>query len=276
MAPELGHIGPIVVRTYSLFLNLAIITGLGLLTWFGWQLEDAPTRWVDAGLSALAGGIVFGRLGHAAIHWAYYSAHLNEVPQFWRGGLDWHGAVLGGIGALAIYCRVRSMRWRLVSDVFSLIVPAGTLFIYTGCLMVSCGHGLEVRSLADYPPLIAAEMPNLYGVVAPRLLSQGYGIVLSVILIVFSLLLSTVVTRRGIRLWIVLALLGLGVFGIGFTRGDAVPMVGILRLDQILDLLTLIIGLLGAGLAWQGGIVITEDTEQKTRRIRVLGAYDAD
>jgi hypothetical protein len=51
------------------------------------------------------------------------------------------------------------------------------------------------------------------------------------------------------RLWVALALLGLGAFGIGFTRGDAVPMVGSLRLDQLFDLAIAVIGIVVAALA---------------------------
>jgi hypothetical protein len=52
-----------------------------------------------------------------------------------------------------------------------------------------------------------------------------------------------------VRFWLVLALLALGTFGIGFTRGDSVPMVGGLRLDQVLDLLTAAGALATAALA---------------------------
>jgi phosphatidylglycerol:prolipoprotein diacylglycerol transferase len=186
---------------------------------------------------AAVGGIVGGRLGHVGIHWQYFAEHPEGIVKVWQGGLDWHGAALGGLLALLLVCRVRGAGFRQVSDALAFILPMGAALTYTGCLMVSCGHGREVASLADYRPPIALELPDLYGVVAPRLASQLYGVVLSLLLIGVAGLLAWRIAQAGVRFWLVLALLALGTFGIGFTRGDSVPMVGALRLDQVLDLL---------------------------------------
>ena len=249
MLPELGRIGPVVLRTYTLLLDLAILVGLGLLALFGHFSGEKPSRWVDAGLGAIAGGIVLGRLGHVAIHWAYFSEHMVEIAQVWRGGIDWHGAVVGGLAALAVGCRLLGLNFRAVTDALSFILPMGAALTYSGCLMVSCGHGREVASLADYPRFLVAELPDLYGVVAPRLASQLYGVVLSLLLIVVAGILAWRVQRQGVRFWIVLGLLGLIAFGIGFTRGDAVPPVGSLRLDQVLDLGIVALALTGTLIA---------------------------
>lgn len=275
MAPELGSIGPITIRTYTLLLDAAIIIGLLLLAWFGWQRSERPAQWVDAGLWTLAAGLVSARLGHVAIHWGYFAEHVNEIPQIWLGGLDWHLAVLGGMVALAIYQRNTNISWKALMEAFALIVPIGAVFMYTGCLMVSCGHGTEVITLADYPPLIAAELPDLYGVVAPRLVSQGYGIAWSVIVLALSLIFAGVFRQKGLRFWLVLALLSLGIFLIGFTRGDAVRSVGPLRLDQVLDIIMMLIGLVGFFVSWQGSPASKEQPDQGDS-VRILGAYHAD
>ncbi len=275
MAPELGRIGPLTIRTYTLFLDAAIIIGLLLMAWFGWQRDERPARWVDAGLLAIIGGLIVGRLGHVAIHWSYFSSQLIEVPQVWRGGLNWHGAVLGGVVTLWIYHKQMQVSWVTLLEAAALILPIGALFVYTGCLMVSCGHGAEVITLADYPPLIAAELPDLYGVVAPRLTSQGYGVALSILLLLSSLGLAGVLQPRGLRFWIVLGLLSLGTFGIGFTRGDEVPMVGILRLDQVLDLLMALAAFVSLFFTWRSGRVEQQEAKPTSKK-RVLGAYNAD
>ncbi|MCC6905264.1 MAG: prolipoprotein diacylglyceryl transferase, partial [Anaerolineae bacterium] len=163
MLPDFA-IGPLIIRTYSLFLGAAIALVLGVMAWAG-EKRDGQNglAWVDACLWALGTGIVAGRLGHAAIHWSYFTDHLLEVPQVWRGGLDWHTAVAGGLIALAIACRQSGLRFRRLAAVLALLLPLGAALIYTGCWMVSCGHGREVASLADYPALAVAELPDLYG-----------------------------------------------------------------------------------------------------------------
>ena len=253
MMPSLGQLGPITLRTYTLLLDLALLIGLGALIWQGWRIDDEPARWVDAGLFALVLGIAAARALHVTIHWAYFVDHQRQIVKIWRGGLDWHGAVIGGLAGLALGALVRRVRFRLLTDTCATLLPLCAAIIYTGCLMASCGHGREVRTLADYPPLVALELPDLYGVTAPRLSSQLYGVALGLALLPIAYLLSKLIRRAGVRFWPMLALLGVGAFWIGFTRGDAVPVYdtiyGPLRLDQILDLGIVALGVAGAALA---------------------------
>jgi phosphatidylglycerol---prolipoprotein diacylglyceryl transferase len=244
MNAELGRIGPFAFRTYSLILDLTILLALGVLVWHGQRREQRGTAWLDAGLGALIGGIVLGRAGHVAVYWQYYSIHVDQVLQLARGGIDWHTAVLGGLIGLTLVCRWRKVNFREVTDVLALVLPLGAALVYTGCLMTSCGHGREVESLVGYPPLVVMELPDLFGVIAPRLASQVYGIAWSVVVLILTLTLFRRIERPGVRLWVVLTLLGLGAFAIGFTRGDEAPYVGPLRLDQVLDLGTVALGIL--------------------------------
>lgn len=245
MYPEVGHIGPITIRTYTLLLDLAILIGLVMLAWWGQHTDGKATQWVDNGLLALVGGIIGGRLEHVAIHWAYFAEHPLEILQIWNGGLGWHGAVILGLASLAVGCKVTRVRFAALAGVLSLALPLGAALTYTGCLMNNCGHGREVASLVGYPPFLVAELPDTYGTVTPRLASQLYGVVFCLCLLIVSILLARRVKRPGLRLWPLLALLGLGAFGIGFTRGDSNPMLGPLRLDQVLDLTMVAIGIAG-------------------------------
>jgi len=245
MQPVLGQFGPLTLRTYTVLLDVAVLVGLAALAWQGWRVEDAPARWLDAGLSALVLGLVGGRLGHVTIHWAYFTANRNEIAEVWRGGLDWHGAVVGGLLGLGLYCFARRLSFRLVADVLALPLALGAALVWVGCLAEGCAYGAEVRSLADYPSPIVAELPDLYGITAPRFTSQLYGALLGVGLMLPAWLLGLLIQRVGIRLWAVLLPLALGVFAIGYTRGDVVPVAYGLRLDQVLDLGVAALALVG-------------------------------
>jgi prolipoprotein diacylglyceryltransferase len=95
-----------------------------------------------------------------------------------------------------------------------------------------------------------AELPDLYGIVAPRLATQLYGAMFGVLLCVLAWgVLPRVIHRSGIRFWVLMATLGAGIFAIGFARGDGVPMLGTLRLDQMLDLLVVAAGVIGTAAA---------------------------
>jgi prolipoprotein diacylglyceryltransferase len=98
-----------------------------------------------------------------------------------------------------------------------------------------------VDTLANYPPLVVAELPDVYGIPAPRYNTQGFGLVLA--LLVFGL--TVWLFRRGLwsgqRFWLVLALLSVGMFGIGFLRADYALIIANLRADQWLDLGVLLV-----------------------------------
>ncbi len=247
MVPIAGYIGPLAIRAYTVLVNLALLGGLGALVWWGWHYERRPAAWLDAGLAALVGGIAIGRVGHVALQWAYFSTHLDEIAQVWRGGIDWHSAILGGLLGLALGCKLRRVGWRQALEALAVPLSLGAVLSYTACLTGGCAHGREVSSLAFHPPLVAAELPDLYGIVAPRLNSQFFGIVWSLLVLAVVALSGKRLKVPGVRLWIALALSGLGAFVIGFTRGDTMPMLGSLRLDQALDLG---IVALGTGGAW--------------------------
>jgi phosphatidylglycerol:prolipoprotein diacylglycerol transferase len=276
MNPTLGHIGPITLRTYTLLLDLALLVGLGTLAWNGWRLENRAVRWLDAGLSALALGLVASRAGHVAIHWNYFSLHREEIAQIWNGGLDWHAAVLGGLLGLGLYSFVAELPFRRLLDALAVPLALGAVLIWTGCLMASCAYGAEVRSLADYPTPIVMEWPDLYGIVAPRFASQYFGVALSAVLVLPAWRMGTWVRRVGVRLWAVLILLALSTFGIGYTRGDLVPITYGLRLDQLLDLGMAVLSLIGLAVMLLLPVEAASD-EQPEEESLVLdeGATDA-
>jgi len=249
MLPELGRIGPITLGSYSLMLDLAILIGLGALAWHGWRAEDRHTRWLDIGLAALVAGLVGGRLEHVLIHSAYFADHLAEVPQLWLGGLEWHLAVVFGLIALALAGRLWKIRFQNAIDALGGVLPLGAALIFGGCWMSACGYGREVASLADYPPIVAAELPDIYGIVAPRLNAQLFGIAASIALMGVAAVIGQRVDHRGARFWIVLSLLAAMLYALGATRGDPMVMVGPLRLDQTLDLSVAAIGLVGVFLS---------------------------
>jgi hypothetical protein len=142
--------------------------------------------------------------------------------------------------------------------------------------MVSCGHGREVVTLASYPPLLVMELPDLYGVQAPRLASQMFGVIFSAILLAIAVIQVSLIPRREQRFWNLLRFLALISFFVGFTRGDTSPYLGPLRLDQVLDLLTLGVAI-GIGVLLQSfPPVLDEPVRQRVRRFEVIGAMFED
>ncbi|HLU08128.1 MAG TPA: prolipoprotein diacylglyceryl transferase family protein [Oceanobacillus sp.] len=225
-------IGPYTLRTFSLALALAIAAALGLAALRrGWRFGDL----VDVWLTGFAGGIVGARLFHVLLQWTYFSDNLGEALRLNAGGLDWHGAVFGGLVGLWIGSRWRKLPFRALLDALTPALPLLALAGWIGCYAVACGYGAEVDTLANYSPIVASEIRDIYGILAPRYNTQIFGMGLALVL-----MLSTAVLfwRKWLyyrRFWLVLGLLSVGMLVIGFYRGDEVLSIDGVRGDQILD-----------------------------------------
>jgi len=80
----------------------------------------------------------------------------------------------------------------------------------------------------------------------PRFYTQSIGTLLALTLLLIERLADWAARTRKMpfnRFGLILALLSVGMFGIGFLRGDAALIVAGLRSDQWLDLITIVIAL---------------------------------
>jgi phosphatidylglycerol---prolipoprotein diacylglyceryl transferase len=230
-------LGPFSIRTYTLLLSLAVIASLSI----GIVRTKERQQWgaiIDAALGAFIGALIFSRIGHVLLHWSYFADNLNEAPQIVAGGSDWHGAVLGGLLGFYLVVRIRKLEASVLLDHAALALPLLSIASWWGCWAATCAFGQEVETLAYYPAWMVSEGRDIYGIPAPRYNTQLFGIVTSLLIFAVAVFLSNRDWLRHRRFWLVLLLISLSAFAIGFVRGDYAVMVGGLRADQWLDLLT--------------------------------------
>lgn len=236
MPPVIIDIGIGSIRTYTLALAAGVL--ITMLVFIRKLEHDRWTRAVDVLLLALALALVLARVEHVLLNWAYFADNLNEILLLGAGGLGWHGAVLGALVGLEVgwQLRLHPGHYRQFAeflDTLAFGIPVLMLAAWFGCWSAGCGYGFEVATLADYPSLIAAELPDTYAVIAPRLNTPGFGMAWAVLV----LLVAWRAQNRSGRFWLLLALVSLGMFLIGFARADNTPNVMGVRVDQVLDLI---------------------------------------
>lgn len=234
MLPDILTIGPWSIRTFTLVVALAILIsgGIAIARQRG---KASPGALVDVVLGGLVCGVLLARFTHVLINWDYFTDHTDEITQLTAGGLDWHGAVIGGLIGMALVARWRRVDVRDLIDALTLALPLIGLAGWFGCVPALCGYGAEVPTLANFPPLVASETQDIFGIYAPRFNTQFLGMLLcgGTLIIAVVLLLSGRLRYR--RFWGVLALLSLGMLVLGFLRGDHAMYAAGLRLDQWLD-----------------------------------------
>jgi phosphatidylglycerol:prolipoprotein diacylglycerol transferase len=195
-----------------------------------WGLR--PVEVLDGALAVAVGALLAGRLFYVGASWEYFRRHLLEAPQVWRGGLSAPGAVCGGILGAATLSWVRRRDLRLLLDVLAGGVPVVTFAAWLGCLFRGCAYGIEAWPDQGVWWALSADLPDLTGVQAPRVVVQGLGMVWSVL--VLGILLWLRDRGRAFPLWLTLHAGGL--LGLAFLRGDRVPWLARLSFEQVVYL----------------------------------------
>lgn len=137
--PEIFRIGSVAVRWYGLAWVLSFILGI-LITKKLFQFDKVNPELVDSAFMYVFIGTVLGaRLGHVFFYgWEYYSQHPADILKIWEGGLASHGAAVGIIISIWLYCKYvlkKGVLWML--DRVVIPVSLAGAFIRLGNLMNS-------------------------------------------------------------------------------------------------------------------------------------------
>lgn len=124
-------LGPVQVHWYG----LTYLAAFGLFYLLAVQRIRQPVfaarQWTarhveDLLFWGVVGVILGGRLGYVLFYKPdYYMAHPIEIFAVWKGGMAFHGGLLGVIAAMALYARVHGRRFFEVTDLIAPCVPVG-------------------------------------------------------------------------------------------------------------------------------------------------------
>lgn len=122
--PTLLHLGPLEIRWYGIMYVLGFLLTL-------WYVRKAsrekklPLSYeeIDQLMSWLVISMIIGARLFAVFVWHpdYYLANPLEIPQVWKGGLSFHGGLLGMILAGWYFCKRKKIKLLQLADVF--IIP---------------------------------------------------------------------------------------------------------------------------------------------------------
>ena len=88
----------------------------------GWTRRDVE----DLLFFGVLGVVLGGRIGYSLFYKpGYYATHPLEILQVWKGGMSFHGGLLGVIAAMALFARTRKRSLLDVTDLIAPCVPTG-------------------------------------------------------------------------------------------------------------------------------------------------------
>jgi len=125
------QLGPVGVHWYGLTYLVAFGLFLLLATLRTRQPHIAAAGWTrrdveDMLFWGVLGVVIGGRLGYVLFYKpGHYATNPIEALMVWKGGMSFHGGLLGVIAALALYGRQHGRRFFEIMDLIAPCVPLG-------------------------------------------------------------------------------------------------------------------------------------------------------
>lgn len=134
--PVALSLGPISIKWYGLAYMAGILLGWFYITYLLkqprlWARETPPfepARGDDLLLYVTLGVILGGRLGQVLLYDpGYYFAHPADIVKVWKGGMSFHGALVGSGLAILMFARTYAVNARSVMDLCCAAVSFGLI-----------------------------------------------------------------------------------------------------------------------------------------------------
>ena len=134
ISPVALSLGPVEIKWYGLTYAIGLFGGWlyvrRLLAtpgiWPPDQVPLAPDLSSDLLLYSAVGVVLGGRLGNTLLYEpGYYWEHPKEILAIWRGGMAFHGAVIGTGLALLLLARKRTLSPLTLTDLCAAVAPIG-------------------------------------------------------------------------------------------------------------------------------------------------------
>jgi phosphatidylglycerol:prolipoprotein diacylglycerol transferase len=126
--PVMIHLGPLAVHWYGVAYVAGLLGGRQYAVWIARRYVPAITKnhMDDFMMWALAGIIIGGRLGHILFFEpGRYIENPAEIFMTWKGGMSFHGGLIGVVIAIIVYCRKYSLSILRFGDIIATVTPIG-------------------------------------------------------------------------------------------------------------------------------------------------------
>lgn len=131
MDPIIFSLGPLEVRWYGAMYVIGFLVGAYILKYLaGKKFWPLPKEEIDKYITWIIGGMFIGaRLFYIFLYnWDYYSVNLMDILAIWKGGLSFHGAVVGMCTATWLFARKHHLHFFQIGDCMAVAGSPGLFF----------------------------------------------------------------------------------------------------------------------------------------------------
>ncbi|MBR1753912.1 prolipoprotein diacylglyceryl transferase [bacterium] len=150
------NIGSLSVHYYGICISVGIVVGL-LVSYFickKFYKDINPDVIFDVAIPVIIGGIIGARLYYCGLMADYYSNHLLEILQIYKGGMSIHGGIYGGLVGGLLYAENKKLPRLKLCDIFSFALITGQIIGRWGNFFNSEAFGAPCNNFLQlYIPL---------------------------------------------------------------------------------------------------------------------------
>jgi phosphatidylglycerol---prolipoprotein diacylglyceryl transferase len=239
--PEIIRIGPVAIRWYGLMYLAGFVASWFLVKYQIKKLKlDLSPDFVETLYSYLILGLLLGgRLGYVIFYDPmYFLDHPLEIVAIWKGGMSFHGGLVGTVAAGLLFCKKANVDRLLAADLVIVTAPIG----------LGLGRIANFINAELYGRVTDVPWAMIFpGEVLPRHPSQLYEFFLEGILLFSILWLIRGRVRKGTVTALFLILYGVFRTFVEFFREPDVQLgyfLGFITMGQILSGAMIIAGIL--------------------------------
>lgn len=252
--PEIPFLqwGSFSIRWYGFLIASAVLIGVTLSQYLARQRRVNPELVSDLAIWMVLGAIPLARLYYVAFQWEEYAQHPDQIIAIWRGGIAIHGAILGGLIAALIFCRLQRVSFWQMADLVAPSLILGQAIGRWGNFFNSeaFGRPTDLPWKLYIPPNRRPPGYESFDYFHPTFLYESLWnlMVFTILMVLFFRDRSGKIRLKvGTIFLVYLVVYSCGRFWIEGLRTDSL-MLGPLRIAQVISLVEITIGL--AGLAW--------------------------
>jgi phosphatidylglycerol:prolipoprotein diacylglycerol transferase len=129
--PILFEAGPLIIRWYSLAYLFGIILGWLYIKYLNKRFYNQPIK--DDHIESIPAWMILsiiigGRIGYVLFYnFEYFSNNLGEIYKVWKGGMSFHGGLIGVIAGLFLFSKVKKISFFKITDLIAAAAPIGLL-----------------------------------------------------------------------------------------------------------------------------------------------------
>lgn len=228
-----------------------IIIAVGILLAYQLAEREAKQRGLpkdiisDLVLWIVPAAIISARIYYVAFEWHYYQYHPAEIIAIWTGGIAIHGAILGGLLTLFIFCRYKQVSFFKMADILAPSLLLGQIIGRWGNFMNHEAHGgpttLSFLQQLHLPQFIIDNM-KIDGIYYhPTFLYESLWNMIGLLLIIIVL---KKVVRHGEVFASYLIWYSIGRYFIEGMRTDSLMLTSTLRIAQVISIVIIVIAII--------------------------------